>query len=150
MCKGIGDGLEIMRLHPDSLDKYRIQRKLPREFYCDKFLNAKICYVIFDKGELAFIQWIFLKGDKSRFFYINDYCVEYNYLYTMPSYRGRGLALKALTYISSEMYKQGLKKAVAAVHENNLSSVKTFSRAGFKDIKHVFSIGPFNRKQSIS
>jgi L-amino acid N-acyltransferase YncA len=43
--------------------------------------------------------------------------------------------------------KQGVQNAFAVIHDANIASIKSFSRAGFAETARTVSLGPFTRKK---
>jgi RimJ/RimL family protein N-acetyltransferase len=130
----------------EELETFRKGLDLTREFYYDKVHGVKKCYLVFCKNEIAYIHWIYRKGDPNRFLILGDGVAELNYNTTVPKFRGRGLMAKMILYIFHDLKKQGYKKAVGVIHENNIPGVKSAERAGWCEIGRIKTIGPFNRK----
>lgn len=133
------------------LNRERDGRKdLPREFYIDQTHGGKLFYLVYWKDELAYIHWIFRKGEYSRFFDIQDESTfEFNYNITLPKFRGNRLQAKTMNYICEDLKKKGYKRAVGAVAVGNVLSIKGKSRAGMKEFKRVKSYFSFLRKTSV-
>jgi len=132
-----------------DLDNIRAGKILPREFYYDKIHNVITCFIVLRKKEIAYIHWVYFQGDYSRFLRIQPKTAEINYATTLPKFRGNKLSAIMFAYTSNYLKNLGYKKAIVVANENNPAVIKTFLMAGFKEIKRVKSIGPFNRKLSI-
>jgi len=130
----------------EKLTRIREGKVLPREFYYDRIYHAKTCYLAFKGDELAYIHWVFFKGDYSRFLILRDGVAELNYNTTLPKFRGDWLSAKMMAYISQDLKKKGYKKVMGVIHEFNYPSIKCIERAGFRKITKIQALGPFHRK----
>lgn len=130
------------------LKREREARKdLPREFYVDRTHGGKVFYLVYYRDELAYIHWIFRKGEYSRCFDIQDeVTVEFNYNLTLPQFRGNRLQAKTMNYICEDLRKKGYKRAVGAVAAGNVLSIKGMNRTGLKEFRRVKSYFSFLRK----
>ncbi len=142
-------GIDLLNPPINELECLRSKDKFPREFFCDQFQKVKNCMIALIDGELAYIHWVYYKGDFSRFLSIGSDSAEINYVITMPKHRGRGISTAAFMITLQNLKKQGLKKVYAVVHEENIASIKSFTRAGFVEVGTTVSLGPFNRKVSV-
>lgn len=133
----------------DELDKVRKGKDLPREFYYDKLLNVKTCYLVFKGDEIAYIHWVFIKGDYNRFLILNDGVAELNYNTTLPKFRGDRLQSKMVAYICRDLKEMGYRRVVGVTHESNPASIKSIERAGWRKIAAIKVLGPFHRKVKI-
>lgn len=125
------------------------QEELPREFYCDQYHKVSSCCVAKVDGELAYIHWVYLKGDFSRFLRIGSDSAEINYVLTLPKYRGRRISTAAFNYSMLALKQKGVKNIFAVVHDKNIASIKSFERAGFMEVGSIYSLCQFNRKVSV-
>jgi RimJ/RimL family protein N-acetyltransferase len=143
----LGPGFKVMKPTIEELEKIRAEKVLPREFYYDKIYNVKTCYLAFRGDELAYIHWVFFKGDYSRFLVLdNEGVVELNYNTTIPKFRGDWLSAKMMAYISRDLKDLGYKKVMGVIHEFNYPSIKCIKQAGFREVGKIRSIGPFHKK----
>lgn len=133
----------------DELRELRLGKSLPREFFCDQFQKVNHCCIATVNGEIAYIHWVYLKGDHSRFLKLGDDSAEINYVVTLPEYRGRGISTAAFKYSNSKLKILGIKNLLAVIHNENVASIKSFTRAGFVETRKIISIGPFNRKVDV-
>lgn len=133
-----------------ELIEIRNKYDVPREFYCDEVYNYKACYIALKKNEPAYLQWVVYHNDYYRFLKIPEDVVGFEYLVTMPKFRGNSLCAKMLAYTSSEFKLKGYRKVVSVIHESNLPAIKAVERVGYKQIAQIRSIGPFNRKLRIT
>jgi ribosomal protein S18 acetylase RimI-like enzyme len=133
-----------------ELDIIRRGKDLPREFFYDKLLGTSCCYLAYYETELAYIHWVFFKGDYSRFLSLGDGVAELNYNTTLPRFRGKHLSAKMMNYICHDLQRSGLKKVVGVIHELNYPSIKCIEQAGFTRIGTIHAIGPFHKKLQIT
>ena len=146
----LGSYYEVTKPTIDELKKIRNGRDLPREFYYDVIYNAKKYYLVFKKGEVASIHWVFHGKDYSRFFKLSDYIAELNYFTVLPEFRGDNLMFKMTILICNDLKDAGYKKAVTAIHELNHPAVRCFDKANFERTATIKTIGPFNKKLKIT
>ena len=139
---------EFNVIKPDvnQLEKIRNGKDLPREFYYDRIHGVKKCFVAYSNEKLAYIHWVYSRGDYSRFLRIGDGVVELNYNTTLPEFRGRRLSAKMMGFICHELKKEGVKKVIGIIHEDNIASIKCIKQAGFREVRRIKALGPFNRK----
>lgn len=118
------------------LDKIRSSRAdLPREFYVDKTHGGKHFYLVLKNGEVAYIHWVMLKGDYSRFLKINrDGIAELNYNTTLPEYRGNKLMARTINYICKDLKKAGYKTLYGVIADGNHNSHMSLKRTGFRAV----------------
>jgi len=133
----------------EELEKIRTGMNLPREFYYDRIYNAKTCYLAFKADKIAYIHWVFFKGDYSRFLILRDGVAELNYNTTIPEFRGCWLSAKMMAYISKDLQREGYKKVMGVIHEFNYPSIKCIKRAGFVEVARIKTFGPFHKKLAV-
>ena len=133
----------------NELESLRNKDNLSKEFYCNEFQRVSNCCIATVNGKLAYIHWIYLSGDFSRFLRLDNNSAEINYILTLPEYRGNNLLVGALNYTMSKLKKRGIHNVYCAIHEENHACIKLFQRVGFKEIANVYSFGHLNRKIKI-
>lgn len=139
-------GISFHSPSPAELDGLRATKELPREFFCDRLHSVRQCCIAKVDGEIAYIHWVYFQGDFSRFLKLGRDAAEINYVLTLPPFRGRGIGTAAFVHTARDMKKLGIKNLYAVVHNENIASIKSFTRAGFVKIGSTVSVGPFNRK----
>jgi hypothetical protein len=147
--KKIDSDFIVLKPTIQQLNMLRKGKDLPAEFYYDKICNVKTCYVLLSGKELAYIHWVFFKGDKSRFLKLSENVAELNYNVTIPKFRGRRLSAKVMAYISSDLKFQGYKKVMGVINKKNIASIKCIKEAGFMEIKKIRALGPFHRSLKV-
>ena len=130
----------------EELRKLRAGKELPREFYYDEFHGVRRCYVALCAGDLAYIHWVYVKGDYNRFLRLSEGVAELNYNTCLPKHRGRGLMAKMIVYIFRDLQKDGFRMAVGVAHAENPPALKSTFKAGFREIGRIRTLGPFSRK----
>ena len=140
---------DLKRMSIDDLSGLRHRKNYPREFYCDKVHSFNSCYAMFDGNELAYIHWVYAKGDYSRFLKLKETQAEINNIFTLEPYRGMGLCQQALEGAVYDLRQRGFKEIVAVVHSENIASIKSFQRTGFEEVCQIKTYGVFNRKITI-
>jgi RimJ/RimL family protein N-acetyltransferase len=139
----------VMKPSLEELERIRNGKDLPREFYYDKIYNVKTCYLAFKGDELAYIHWVLLKGDYNRFLILRDGVAELNYNTTLKKFRGNKLMVKMLAYICEDLKRGGYLKVVGVVHELNPPSLNAAESVGFRRVRKIRTLGPFNRRITI-
>ncbi|OPZ25467.1 MAG: hypothetical protein BWZ01_02475 [Deltaproteobacteria bacterium ADurb.BinA179] len=137
---------QVVKPSLEELARIRTGMDLPREFYYDRILNLKTCYLAFKDDELAYIHWVLTGGDHSRFLILPADAVELNYNTTLRKFRGNRLMAKMLCHICHDLEAGGYRKVFGVVHEANPPSISAAENAGFRKIKKIRALGPFNRK----
>jgi hypothetical protein len=140
------DGFKPLVPSLEELETLRKGRELPREFYCDKTHNAKMCFLALQQDEPAYIHWVFFKGNNSRFLKLSEETAEINYATTLLQFRGRRISGRMFAFSTLHLQKLGYKKVVMVCHEQNPPIIKSFLQAGFREIRRIKAIGPLNRK----
>jgi len=140
------EGFEVIKPTIEELDKLRGGKDLPREFYYDQIHGIKNCFIALYENEVAYIHWIYVKGDPNRFLILSDGVAELNYNTALPKFRGKRLQSKMLGYIFEDLRKRGFKEAVGVINEKNPPAIKGAKRAGMEEIGRIRTLGPFNRK----
>jgi RimJ/RimL family protein N-acetyltransferase len=134
----------------EELEAIRSKNNLPREFYYDKIHNVKKCYIVFIDGEIAYIHWVYVKGDYNRFLLLEDGVAEFNNNTTLVKFRGKNLMTKMMMYMMCDLARQGYKKVIGVVYENNPAAYKSCVKAGFQEVGRIKTLGQFNRKVRIT
>jgi ribosomal protein S18 acetylase RimI-like enzyme len=141
-------GVSFLSPKVEELERLRASH-LPREFFCDRFQKVNNCCIARLNGALAYIHWIYYRGDFSRFLKLGEDCAEINYVLTLPEYRGLGISAAAFCHSLHALKNRGIRNVFAVVHEENIASLKSFAKAGFIDVGSTFSFGLFNRKVAV-
>jgi RimJ/RimL family protein N-acetyltransferase len=144
-----GKGHDFRWIEPAQLELLRAGMRWPREFYMDRTSKPSRCCLGMVNGEPAYVHWIFMQGDGSRFLRIGEGAAEINYILTLPAYRGLGLCGEAIRFTMRELGAEGIDTVYAVVHDGNVASLKALSRAGMHETGAIRAIGPLNRKREV-
>lgn len=137
---------KVMKPPLEELARIREGLDLPREFYYDQIFNLQTFYLAFKDDELAYIHWVLFSGDNNRFLILPSDTAELNYNTTIRKFRGNKLSAKMISYICKDLQAAGYKRAFGVIHEANLPSINAAEDAGFRKVRKIKSLGPFNRK----
>jgi len=142
----IGPEFTVIKPTLEELNRLREGKDLPREFYYDKIDGVKRSYLALQGDEIAYIHWIYFKGDHSRFLVLSDGVAELNNNIVVPKFRGRGLMSSMITYILRDLQKDGYRKAVGVIHQKNPPAIESAKKAGMRELQRLRTLGPFNRR----
>jgi hypothetical protein len=123
------DYKELQRYLPR--DKY-----LPREFYMNAIAGLKHCVVAIKDNEIVHIDWIYMAGEKNRFFDIKSDEAHINYGFTFPEHRRRGLNIQKHFEAARWLKEKNMKRILYAVHEDTI-----YMRRGLEKIRNIRRVG---------
>ena len=112
------------------------EKKLPRELRMYEIDGVKYCVVVLKDNEIAHISWIYMKGDKNRWFNLRDDEAHINYCFTYPQYRGKGLFPKALMGAARWLKERNFTRIFMDVHRGT-----TFMINSLKKVPRMKKIG---------
>ena len=98
-------------------------------------------FVVKDEGRSINFLWIDFRKvfievlDLS--FFINDQTVYFSRIFTVPEYRGKGIASKTLPLVSKYLRESGYRKIFTVIGLKNLASQKVFKKNGFKEYQTI-------------
>lgn len=145
----LSQAFRVLTPTPEELHTLRQDLDLPREFYYDKMHGVRTCYLAMSNGEIAYIHWVYVKGDPNRFLKLSEGVAELNYNTTLPKFRGKGLMGRMMAYIARDLQRKGYSKVVGVAHIANGPAIKNALWAGFKEIGRIKTMGPFNSTMKI-
>ncbi len=109
------------------------------------FESGNTCIVAEIHGEFVHWTWVAFNeayvteiGRKIR---LNSGSAYMYAGYTVPEYRGLGIAPKAMGKILSYLHKRGIKKAYALIRPDNFQALRYTHKVGFKKIGMIRFIG---------
>jgi ribosomal protein S18 acetylase RimI-like enzyme len=146
---GLSSEYRVVKPSTAELDVLRARSELPREFYCDRFHGVRTCYVVMHGTEPAYIHWVYVKGDASRFLRLGDGVAEVNYITTLPKFRGRKLMARMIVLTMNDLKASGCKKVVSVINANNARAMKSIRAAGFNEVRTFRTLGLLNRKYGV-
>ncbi len=127
-------GITVEEIKRNDLHSLRAQHKnLASEFYIDKLDAQKKqrSFVCFVNEFPALIIWLCAESS-SGFLIIGHDEVEMNHMYCLRRFRGRKLLQHTICTVALQMWKEGIKKIITVVHSDNIASIKSIERCGFK------------------
>lgn len=145
----LDSNFKVIRPSMEELDRLRKDKDFPREFFYDQFHKVRTCYLALYEDEIAYIHWVYFKGDDSRFLKLREDAAEINYVTTLPGFRGKKLSSQMLIYTARSLQESGYKKLIIVVHENTIALIKNLKGTGFRETRRIKTIGPFNRKVQV-
>lgn len=124
------------------------ENHLAEEFLHKAFAEGDQCFAIRDRDVLASYGWYSNRpteiSDNLRLHFDNGYMYMYNG-FTRPEYRGRRLHAIGMTMALKEYLGRGFKGLVSYVEANNLSSLKSVYRMGYRDCGDIYVLWIFGR-----
>lgn len=138
-------GVRVEEVMQQDLHELRKQyENLPSEFYIDKLEPKKNyrSFVGFVHGLPAIIFWL-CAGQSSELVKIGSKDVEMNHIHCRAEYRGRKLLQHMIHIIAPQMREEGFCEIITVVHSDNIASIKTMERCGFKRVGLLKRIGLF-------
>lgn len=109
---------------------------LPREFDMHEIDGVRYCVLIMSGDNFGHISWIYLKGDKNRWFDLKEDEAHVNYSYTFQGHRGAAFFPNALLACAAWLKSRNYRRIIMDVHEETIFMVKSM-----KKIKEVKQIG---------
>jgi len=128
---------EIKVLPAAGLEEYLPKNKtLSREFTIHKIYGIKECVVVLKNNIIVHISWIFVKGNKNRWFDLQKGEASLNYSFTFPEFRGQNLYPCAILVAAQYLKNKGFNKILEAHHENTSNTYNSFQK-----IKYLKKVG---------
>ena len=134
--------VDFKLIQPDNFPDFA---KKFKEFEIDaeKLLQSgDMCIIAEANGRIISCVWVALNEnyvmEMEKYIRMPDSNSAYLYaVYTVPEYRGFGVAAKAIEKLLVHLKKKGVRKVYALIHPNNFSSLRCFQKVGFKRIGMV-------------
>jgi hypothetical protein len=123
---------------------------LPREFFMNEIDGVRYCVVVISADRIGHISWIYLKGDKDRWFDLTDEEAHVNYSFTFGEFRGMAFFPQALLASAEWLKARKYRRILMDVHEetvfmlNSMKKIKSVDRIG--TLTHWFVYRPKFRK----
>lgn len=129
--------LEMGTLGEEDLEEYRAMRPAwPGEGAEERLRAGGVCFVARHEGRIAGFGWGMERGDRVEYvprtvgtdpgeIYIAD-------THTDPRWRGMGVNTAVVRWMCGHYYRQGRRRAVAAMLPYNAASRRAFAKAGFR------------------
>ena len=108
---------------------------LPREFYMHEIDGVINCVAAIKNGQIVYICWIYLEGDRNRFFNLKAGEAHFDYAFTFREYRRFGL--NAQSHLKAAEWLKGLniKRALIGVHEDTIYMLRSLEK--IRNIKRI-------------
>ncbi|MCP4402612.1 MAG: GNAT family N-acetyltransferase [bacterium] len=135
--------LELITLTQKTVDE--IEEYWDGWFFKDQALKrleqGRVLLITKKGSKMTFYQWLeFMKVDIPYLdlsFQIPDDTVCMAYIYTVPEYRGKGIASNAKPLVLDYLRTQGFRKIILTIAPENLASQKVNKKAGFQAYQRV-------------
>ncbi len=118
-----------------------------KEFYIDlekNFKDADICAIAEIDGVIIHLSFVALSDiyvpELLKRIRINSDSAYKHATYTVPEYRGFGIAPKVSEELFIDLNKRGIEKVYSLVMKSNLSSLRYWSKVGARKIGTITSI----------
>ncbi len=120
----------------EELKKITMDKKnLPREFEMHEIDGVRYCVVIMANKDFGHISWIYLKGDKNRWFNLKEDEAHVNYSFTFPGFRGAAFFPNALLECAKWLKDQKFRRIIMDVHEETIFMIKSMQK--IKEVKRI-------------
>jgi ribosomal protein S18 acetylase RimI-like enzyme len=144
------DGYRRQFLDPETLlalsenPEYEIEK----EFLDEAVVKGDSCFAILDGHRLASYGWYSTKPTKVNEDLELQFDERYVYMYkgfTHPNYRGQRLHAVGMTMALDHYRTQGYRGLVSWVEANNLSSLRSCYRMGYRDFGEIYIVKLFRK-----
>ena len=115
------DFKELERIIPD-------QKLRPRELWMNQADGVKNCVVVMQGDQIAHISWIYMKGDKNRWFNLTEKQAHVNYSATDPKFRGKNLFPEALLHAARWLKDNKFETIIMDVHEETKFMLRSMEK----------------------
>ncbi|MHB8754241.1 MAG: GNAT family N-acetyltransferase [Candidatus Acidiferrales bacterium] len=111
--------------------------ELPVEFFRDEVDNIQSCFLACVDERLAAIAWSYDHGKPAYFLRMSPGDAEIRSVFSLPEFRGRGLAKAVVAAASESLSREGYRRIYAVIHFRNEASQRAFQSAGFSKIAEL-------------
>lgn len=135
--------IDLARVEKEDIEnaKEYLDEWFSRDNALKRLEKGHLLFVVKDGDKMIFYQWVELKEVSIPFidlsFSIPDDKAYMAYIYTVPDYRGKGIASKAKPFILKHLQENGYRKVFLAIAPDNLPSIRVNKKAGFKEYQTV-------------
>ena len=127
---------EVRVIDCDELGKVIAGKNdLPREFYMNEIDGVRYCVLVTAGEKLGHISWIYLKGDKDRWFNLKEDEAHVNYSYTYPGFRGVAFFPEALRASALWLKNRNYRRIIMDVHEETIFMINSMKKV--KEVKRI-------------
>jgi len=107
----------------------------------ERFKIGHICIVSDMHGDIVHLKWIAFNeayaGELERKLRIDPDSAYIYDTYTVPEYRGLGIAPKVMEKAFSYLYERGIRKVYVCIRHNNFPSLRAAQKEGFRKIGSI-------------
>ena len=122
----------------ESLKRHREAGSgLPVEFYRDEIDNMQSCFLACVGGQPAAIAWSYDRGKPAYFLRMSSGDTEIRSVYSLPEFRGRGLAKTVIVAACESLAREGYRRIYAVIHFRNEASQRAFQSVGFSKVAEL-------------
>jgi hypothetical protein len=143
-----GDGYICEFLDPERLLTLSENREyqMERDFLDEAIAKGDECFAIFDGHRLASYGWYSTKSTKVNENLELHFDERHVYMYkgfTHPNYRGQRLHAIGMTMALNHYLNRGYRGIVSWVEANNVKSLRSCYRMGYKDFGEIYIVKLF-------
>ncbi len=132
------DSVQIMKGRVEHLKKYEYDyENYPKEFRMHLHDEIANFFVAMKGEDILHITWCYSSGYHNRLLSMHNGEVEIKRAYTLPGFRGRGLAPRTLFFIINYLKDHGIKRIFISVQGDNLPSIRAIEKTGFVIVKKI-------------
>ena len=110
---------------------------LPVEFYRDEVDNIQSCFFACAGGRPAAIAWAYDHTKPAHFLRMSPGDAEIRSVYSLPEFRGRGLAKTVIVAACESLTRGGYRRIYAVIHFRNEASQRAFRSVGFSRVAEL-------------
>jgi hypothetical protein len=122
--------------------------EMEKDFLDEAFGKGDSCFAIFDGDRLASYGWYSTKPTKVNEDLELQFDGRYVYMYkgfTHPNYRGQRLHAIGMTMALDHFLNRGYKGLVSWVEANNIKSLRSCYRMGYRDFGEIYVVKLFRK-----
>lgn len=112
-----------------------IQKLKPREYWMYQADGVKNCVVVLHGDQIAHISWIYMQGDKNRWFNLKEKQAHLNYSITDPQFRGKNLFPEALLHAARWLKSNEYETIIMDVHEDTKFMLRSMEK--IREVKKI-------------
>lgn len=110
---------------------------MPVEFYRDEVDNIISCFLACVGGRPAAVAWSYDHAKPAHFLRMSPGDAEIRSVYSLPEFRGRGLAKTVIVAACHSLFHDGLQNIYAVIHFRNEASQRAFQSVGFSKVAEL-------------
>jgi ribosomal protein S18 acetylase RimI-like enzyme len=110
---------------------------LPVEFYRDEIDGIDGCFLACSGGRVAAVAWSYDHAKTAHFLLMSPGDAEIRSVYSLPEFRGRGLAKAVIAAACGSLARQDYRRIYAVIHFRNEASQRAFQSVGFSKVAEL-------------